>query len=133
MVSMGGLVLDYWQFVNFHSCYFAFAKQSLITVFSLGRCSVSLMLTSALPKSAEPPKCDSSLTQLHNKRDADISQHLFYGVVGVTILEPFDNKIITNLGNKYNIFHRLILLMKLDTQTYYNLRMILGLECKTYL
>ena len=46
----------------------------------------------------------------------------------VTILEPCDNKIITNLGNKYNIFHRLILLMKLDTQTYYNLKIILGLE-----
>ena len=54
---------------------------------------------------------------------------LFYGVDGVTILEPCDKKIITNLGNKYNIFHNLILLMKLDTQTYYNIRMALGLEC----
>ena len=50
------------------------------------------------------------------------------GVDGVTILEPSDKKIITNLGNKYNIFHRLILIMKLDTQTYYNLRIILRLE-----
>ena len=50
-------------------------------------------------------------------------------VVKVTNIEPFDKKIITNLGNKYNIYHRLILLMKLDTQTYYNLRVILGLEC----
>jgi len=43
-------------------------------------------------------------------------------------VEPFDKNIIANLGNKYNIFHRLILLMKLETQTYYNIRMILGLQ-----
>jgi hypothetical protein len=50
------------------------------------------------------------------------------GVDEVTILEPFDKNIIANLGNKYNIYHKLILHMKLDTQTYYNLRIILGLE-----
>ena len=53
---------------------------------------------------------------------------LFLIVDEVTILEPNDKKIITNLGNKYNIFYRLIILMKLDAQTYYNIRMMLGLE-----
>ena len=71
------------------------------------------------------------------KKSVDISLQIkdsvgliiFYnGVVKVTILEPFDKKIIANLGDEYNIFHRLILLMKLDTQTYYNIRMIIGYE-----
>ena len=66
----------------------------------------------------------------NNKRKKHffITKFLRNNVDKVTILEPCDNKIITNLGNKYNIFHRLILLMKLDTQTYYNLKIILGLE-----
>lgn len=55
---------------------------------------------------------------------------LYFGVVKVTNIEPFDKKIISNLGNKYNIYYRLILIMKLDTQTYYSIRMILELECK---
>ena len=50
-----------------------------------------------------------------------------------TILEPCDKKILAKLAKNCNIYHRLILLMKLDTQSYYNLRLILGLECKTYL
>ena len=50
------------------------------------------------------------------------------GVDKVTILEPNDKKIITNLSNKYNIYHRLILIMKLDTQTYYNMRIVLRLD-----
>ena len=77
---------------------------------------------------AEPPACGSSPTRLHNKRDVNISQHLFYGVDKVTILEPNEKKIIANLCSKFNIHHKLILLMKLDTQTYYNIRMILGYE-----
>ena len=32
--------MDYWQFVNFHSLNFAYAKYPLITVFSQGRRSV---------------------------------------------------------------------------------------------
>ena len=79
-------------------------------------------------KSLNPPEGDSSPTQLHNKRDTDISQYLFYGVDKVTILEPDDKKIIANLGKKFDIYHKLILLMKLDTEMYYNIRLIIGLE-----
>ena len=46
----------------------------------------------------------------------------YNGVVKVTNIEPFDEKILANLGMKCNIFHRLILLMKLDMQTYCNFR-----------
>ena len=36
--------------------------------------------------------------------------------------------IIAKLNDNCNIYHRLILLIKLDTQVYYNIRMALGLE-----
>ncbi len=52
---------------------------------------------------------------------------VFFIVVKIPQGEPYDKKIISNLGNKYNIHHRLILLMKLNTQTYYNIRIVLGL------
>lgn len=48
------------------------------------------------------------------------------GVNKVTVSEPCDKKTIANLGSKYNVYHRLVLLMKLNTQIYYNLRIILG-------
>ena len=53
---------------------------------------------------------------------------LFYGVDGVTILEPNDKKILTKLSDNCNVYKRLVLLIKLDTQAYYNMRLILGLE-----
>ena len=62
------------------------------------------------------------------KKEMGTSPILFYGVVKVTTLEPNDKMIIANLGNKYNFYHKLILFMKLDTQTYYNIRLTLGLE-----
>ena len=62
------------------------------------------------------------------KRNWAYALILFYGVVEVTILEPFDKKIIANLGSMFNIFHKLVLTMKQATQTYYNIRMILGYE-----
>ena len=40
--------------------------------------------------------------------------------------EPTDNEILSQIMQSDNIYHKLILLMKLDTQTYYNIRMILG-------
>ena len=43
-------------------------------------------------------------------------------------MEPNDKKILAKLTEKCNSFHKLILLMKLDTQTYYNIRVIRGLE-----
>lgn len=63
-----------------------------------------------------------------NKRESYWTLFLF--AEEGTILEPCNKKIITNLGNKYNIYHNLILLMKLDTQTYYNIKIVLGLGCK---
>ena len=45
-----------------------------------------------------------------------------------TILEPYDKKILANLSKNCNIYCKLILLIKLDTQVYYNMRIILGLE-----
>ena len=125
MVSMGGLVLDYWQFVNFHSLHFSYEKLPLITVFSLGRRSA---YASALPKSAEPQKGGSSPTQLHDKRDVNISQHLFYGVMKVMTLEPSDKNNVSRKKYINNICCGLISVMKQSTQEYYNMRMVLGLE-----
>lgn len=48
-------------------------------------------------------------------------------VVKVTTLEPFDKKIVAELGEKLNIYHKFVLVMKYSTQVYYNIRMILGL------
>ena len=52
-------------------------------------------------------------------------------VVKVTTLEPFDKKIVAELGDKFNIYHKVVLIMKCSTQEYYNMRMALGLECFT--
>ena len=46
----------------------------------------------------------------------------------VTILEPDDKKILANLEGNCNIYQKLVLFLKLDTQAYYNMRMVLGLE-----
>ena len=45
-----------------------------------------------------------------------------------TILEPCNKKILANLEDNCNVYRKLVLLIKLDTQTYYNMRLILGLE-----
>ena len=55
---------------------------------------------------------------------------LFLIVDVVTILEPYDKKILAKLDGNCNIYRKLVLLTKLDTPTYYNMRIILGLECK---
>ena len=49
-------------------------------------------------------------------------------VVKVTTLEPFDKKIIAELGDKFNIHHKIVLVMKQSTQVYYNMRIVLGLR-----
>lgn len=43
-------------------------------------------------------------------------------------LESFDEKIITAFGDKFNIYHKVVLIMKQSTQEYYNMRIVLGLE-----
>ena len=63
-----------------------------------------------------------------NKEGNNKSHCPLYGVEKVSTLEPYDNEILSQIMQSDNIYHRLILLMKLDTQTYYNIRMILRLE-----
>ena len=53
---------------------------------------------------------------------------IFKIVDKVTKLEPSDKKILAELGSKCNIYHKLVLTMKLATQEYYNIRMVLGLN-----
>ena len=62
------------------------------------------------------------------KKELGTSPILFYGVEKVTNVEPSDKKILANLKDKCNIYQMLILLIKLDTRVYYNMRIILGLE-----
>lgn len=71
-------------------------------------------------------KLKNLLKILDNKKE--VKQTSFYGVDKVTTLEPFDKKIVAKLGDKYNIYHKVMLVMKHSTQVYYNIRMILGLK-----
>ena len=57
----------------------------------------------------------------------------YYNVEKGTILEPYDKKILANLSENCNIYCKLVLLLKLDTQAYYNMRIILGLDVNNYL
>ena len=47
----------------------------------------------------------------------------------VTILEPVDNGIVSQEILSNNIYHRIVHIMKLSTQEYYNMRTALGLKC----
>jgi len=51
-------------------------------------------------------------------------------VDGVTILEPVDSEIVSQKTLPNNIYQRIVYIMKQSTQEYYNIRMVLGLECK---
>lgn len=53
---------------------------------------------------------------------------LFLIVEKVTNVEPCGKKILTKLDNNCNIYRKLFLLLKLDTQAYYNMKIILGVE-----
>lgn len=55
-------------------------------------------------------------------------ESFFNGVVKLTTLEPFDKKIVSELGSKFNIYHKVVLIMKQSMQEYYNMRIVLGLE-----
>lgn len=55
---------------------------------------------------------------------------LLYGVDEVTILEPVDSEIVSQKTLPNNIYQRIVYIMKQSTQEYYNIRMVLGLECK---
>ena len=46
----------------------------------------------------------------------------------VMTLEPYDKKILAKLSENCNLYCKLVLLLKLDTQAYYNMRIILGYE-----
>ena len=43
-------------------------------------------------------------------------------------MEPYDKKILAKLNDNCNIYLKLVLLLKLDIQTYYSMRMVLGYE-----
>lgn len=47
----------------------------------------------------------------------------------VTIPEPTDNGIVSQETLSNNIYHRIVYIMKLSTQEYYNMRTTLGLKC----
>ena len=53
---------------------------------------------------------------------------LFLIVEKGTILEPYDKKILAKLSENCNLYCKLVLFLKLDTQAYYNMRIILGYE-----
>ena len=75
--------------------------------------------------------CQFCIHFFQNKEGDNKSYHPLYGVEKVTTLEPYDKKILAKMDDNCNIYRKLVLFLKLDTQTYYNLRMILGLECKS--
>lgn len=52
------------------------------------------------------------------------------GVDKVTILKPCDNEIVSQKTLPNNIYHRIVSVMKQSTQEYYNMRIVLRLECK---
>lgn len=49
---------------------------------------------------------------------------ILYNVDEVTILEPVDNGIVSQEILSNNIYHRIVHIMKLSTQEYYNTRTI---------
>lgn len=49
---------------------------------------------------------------------------ILYNVDEVTILEPVDNGIVSQEILSNNIYHRIVHIMKLSTQEYYNMRTI---------
>lgn len=49
---------------------------------------------------------------------------ILYNVDKVTILEPVDNGIVSQEILSNNIYHRIVHIMKLSTQEYYNMRTI---------
>jgi len=55
---------------------------------------------------------------------------LILNVDEVTILEPYDKEILSQIMHSDNVYHRLILLMKQATQEYYNMRIILHMPQK---
>ena len=63
----------------------------------------------------------------------DSIRSLIYGVDKVPKQEPSDRNNISHERSSSNKYLNLISILKQSTQEYYNIRMILGLECaKTY-
>ena len=90
----------------------------------------SLCSPSLYAKSSEPDECFALgfCVLLTTKKGQAEACPLF--VVKVPKQEPFDKKILAILGGNCNIYCKLVLFLKLDTQVYYNMRLILGLEYK---
>lgn len=75
--------------------------------------------------------------QLLQKRlRLNLNLFLYVGIIffkifvgGVTILEPNDKDMLSQIIQSDNIYNRIISVMKQSTQEYYNMRMLLGLKC----
>ena len=65
-------------------------------------------------------------TDFASKFGCNLLHRLKNGVDEVTILEPNDKRILAKLSKNCNLYSKLVLFLKLDTQAYYNMRMILG-------
>lgn len=52
----------------------------------------------------------------------------FKNVEKVTNVEPNDKEILSQIMRSDNIYRKLVLHLKFDTQAYYNIRIILGLD-----
>jgi hypothetical protein len=57
------------------------------------------------------------------------NHHPLYGVDEVTILEPCDNEILSQMMQSDNIYQQIVRIMKQSTQEYYNMRMVLKVKC----
>ena len=65
---------------------------------------------------------------MNTKIEPNLDGSIKNNVARVPQQEHYDKKILQQLTNKCNIYYKLVLLLKLDTQTHYNIRIILGLE-----
>ena len=125
-MSMAGLVSKFPSFEILHSVL-KLLSQFCHFIGFLFTSSSFATLNSTLRKFLNPQKANSS-PHHQNKTSDNKSHRLFYGVDDVTILEPFDSKIVPQKTNPDNIYHRIVSVMKQSTQEYYNMRIVLGLK-----
>lgn len=67
--------------------------------------------------------------QINSKKEPYQKGSKKLNVDGITILEPIDNGIVSQKTLSNNIYHRIVHIMKLSTQEYYNMRTVLDLKC----
>jgi hypothetical protein len=128
-MSTGGLswiLLSLGQVI----CFTSLSQIFVLTYSS----SLAIARLHSYVKFAEPQNWASSPTSSLIKKNLDIKSNSFLIVDGVTIFEPFeqsvDNETIPQETLPNNIYQRIVHIMKQSTQEYYNMRMLLGFECK---